>query len=355
MPPGHRSRRVSRSRKASRYEAKRRPETGETGTREFSWVRRFIPLAAVRRPFHGAPLSSFSRSLAGALALHVAAALFARYVPGPAPSSTHVETSVELAVELDPPSELAPPDRRALEPQEPPSVEPRVASRAPAEAVAAPASSAEPLQPGEATDSILGLPATASSADVRAEAPRRIDLGLDGRLLLLPRDAPPPAASKKSEIQRRLEAALSESDVRRGLSRGGVLIRSLDTATRAEGPLRGEAVIRVTIDGLGQLGAIELLRGNETEWSGALNAFRRQAAKKRVRIVPGSKGLRVTFSVQSRVQRASGSTVDSSAVGARKPSLDPDGLVPGGNFDVSDVSGGVQRLVYARVVSEEVL
>ncbi len=86
-----------------------------------------------------------------------------------------------------------------------------------------------------------------------------------------------------------------------------------------------------------------------------LNAFRQLAARKHVRLPAGAKGLRVTFSVRAKVQRPSGKEADETAVRLADPSLAPNGLVPSGDFDLADLGGGSQRLVYARVVSEEVL
>jgi hypothetical protein len=114
-------------------------------------------------------------------------------------------------------------------------------------------------------------------------------------------------------------------------------------------------MFRATVAADGSFGSVELLRGSAKEWSAALVAFQKLAARKRVRIPPGARGLRVTFSVRAKVQRPSGREADETAIGVADPSFKPNGLVPNGDFDLADVGGGSQRLVYARVVSEEVL
>ena len=72
-----------------------------------------------------------------------------------------------------------------------------------------------------------------------------------------------------------------------------------------------------------------------------------------VRVPAGARGLRVTFSIKAKVQLPSGAEVKGPNLA--NPSLDPNGLTPHGTFDVADLGSGSQRLVYARVVSEEVL
>ena len=114
-------------------------------------------------------------------------------------------------------------------------------------------------------------------------------------------------------------------------------------------------MFRVTVGADGGVLSAELVRGAGSDWAAALSSFRALAARKRLRVPPGAHGLRVTFSVKAKVQRPSGKEVEAFPVGVAGPSLDPNGLVPHGDFDLADLAGGGQRLVYARVVSEEVL
>lgn len=194
-----------------------------------------------------------------------------------------------------------------------------------------------------------------------AETERKIDLGLDGHFFLgVPSEPAPsvrrPDTKPRPDPQKRLENALAADDVRRGLARGNALLGSLSAAAREAGPVRGEAILSVTVGADGSMLSAELVRGAGSEWAAALGSFRALAIKKRLRVPPGARGLRVTFSVKAKVQRPSGKEVEDSAISTARPSLvEPNGLVPHGDFDLADLGGGAQRLVYARVVSEEVL
>ncbi len=193
-----------------------------------------------------------------------------------------------------------------------------------------------------------------------AEPEHKIDLGLDGHFFLGPPSEMLPRIRKpdprpKADPQKRLENAMAAADVQRGLARGNELVGSLHAAAREAGPLRGEAMFRVTVGADGGVLSAELVQGAGSDWAAALNSFRALAARKHLRVPPGARGLRVTFAVKAKVQRPSGKEVESSSVSAGEPSLNPNGLVPHGDFDLADLGGGGQRLVYARVVAEEVL
>jgi len=310
----------------------------------------------------------FSYALLGALALHGLALLVrARHStalpPGvsaqPAAQSIEIE---EFPFEEAPIERLANFAPRAAAPE----LSPPAASRAASPRVRSSSAEVE-ASPEAALDGVALVAPVASGAEGIADASpaRKIDLGLDGHFFLHdpgpgPATAPAPASelgprAKRSTVQRQLEAALSADDVRRGLARGNALLGSLSSAARAEGPLRGEAIVRATVAADGSFGNVELLRGTAAEWSAVLSAFRQLAARKHVRLPPGAKGLRVTFSVKAKVQRPSGKEADETAIAVADPSLAPNGLVPQGDFDLADLGGGSQRLVYAHVLSEEIL
>jgi hypothetical protein len=207
--------------------------------------------------------------------------------------------------------------------------------------------------------------AVASAASSAGEPARKIDFGLDGHFFWppAPGEAPPapsdPRAagdrrrSRDQQFQRRLDADIAAADVAHGSARGNALIGSLHSAVRDSGPTRGEALFRITLGPDGSVGNVEILRGAAADWAPALASFRALAAKKRVRVPPGARGLRVTFAVKAKVQMPSGD--EAGGVHVATPSIEPNGLVPHGTFDLADLGGGPQRLVYAHVVSEEVL
>jgi hypothetical protein len=230
----------------------------------------------------------------------------------------------------------------------PPSVATRVGNHA-SESEAPVADAA--LGSQAAADAALSAGVVAAGSAQASAAPpaRKIDFGIDTGFFMRPPSEQLPRV-QKPEFQRQLEASLSADDVRRGLARGNALLGSLNAAVRDVGPVRGEALLSVTVGADGSLSAVEFLRGSASEWASALESFRRLAASKRVRVPAGAHGLRVTFSVQAKVQRPSGKAVDASGV-----DIAPPGLALRGTFDVADVGTGAQRLVYARVVSEEVL
>jgi len=293
-------------------------------------------------------------ALLGALALHgLALLVHARHA---APQHAAVAPREEQAIEvIEDPSPDEPSVTEALPTHEhreassatSPTARERSASRE--VAVFAPDTNAP--GDGDATPT-AGPVAAASSAQAEATtAPRKIDLGLDGRFFLRPANEILGRASKTS-IQRNLEASLAASDVQHGLARGNVLLGSLNAAVRESGPVRGEALLSVTVGADGSVTDVQFLRGLAADWGAALSAFRELASRKRLRVPAGARGLRVTFSVQAKVQLPSGKE---EPVEVASPSLAPNGMTLHGTFDVADLGASAQRMVHARIVSEEVL
>ncbi len=314
-------------------------------------------------------LSRFTKALLLALALH-GGFVATRWLGAEAQPVRPIADATELVVELEPATALAAP---VSTPAPLPEANEAVAALAPAVAArraaegrveepqsAASVEAASVEAASEGSEPVAALEAAPATS---ATAPRKIDLGLDGRMFLLPQNlamnerdgVPAKPRVRKEEIERRLDTYLS-AEKPGGMPRGGALIGSLNAATRAAGPTRGEALIRVTLDAHGNLDQVELLRGTASDWSAALVSFREQAKTKRVRLPSGARGLRVTLAVRSKVQRPSGKEVESSAVGVKTPSVtEPDGLTLRGDFDLADLSGGAQRMVHSRVIAEEVL
>jgi outer membrane biosynthesis protein TonB len=193
----------------------------------------------------------------------------------------------------------------------------------------------------------------APAAVASAEAPaRKINLGLDGTFFMRPPSEELPRV-RKPEYQRQMEAAIAADEVKHGLARGNAFVGPLNAAAREFGPTRGEALLRVTVGADGALTDLEFLQGSASEWAEALKSFRELASRKRVRVPAGARGVRVTFAVKAKVQTPSGHEVK--GVDVASPSLAPDGLLLNGKYDLADLGGGPQRMVYAHVVSEEVL
>ncbi len=303
-------------------------------------------------------VSRLSNALLAALALHgllfLAHARHAAHAPTPLTAQTS-EQLVEL--EEPPPEEAlrqvtssAGEAEAATRRSTSEAAAHRVANRAPE--IDAPSADTAPSADGLADNGDATNAVAANSAQTQPDAPvRKIDLGLDGHFFLGPPSEELPRVHK-SAIQQQLEAAIAADDVKHGLARGNALIGALNAAARDKGPVRGEALLSVTVGPDGRLTDLQLLRGSASDWSSVMESFRELATRKRVRVPSGARGLRVTFSVKAKVQLPSGEEVHASVDG---PSLVPNGLLLHGTFDVADVGSGPQRLVYAHIVSEEVL
>jgi len=300
-------------------------------------------------------VSRLSKALLAALALH--GLLLLTHVRHASQRPSVVQAKPEDLVEVEEaPIDQALPDVTPSAPGAPSAPHSLRASAAVARA------GGGPPQAESSVDSVAGVDAPsndgatpsaaspASSAQASSDAPaRKIDFGVDDGFFMRP-TGDNLLRVPKPVLQRQLEAALSADDVRRGLARGGALLGSLNAAVREAGPVRGQALLSVTVGPDGGLTSVEFLRGDASEWSSALESFRALAARKRLRVPPGARGLRVTFSVQAKVQRPSGKEVDAAGL-----DIEPQGFGLRHTFDVADIGAGGQRLVYARVVSEEVL
>ncbi len=303
-------------------------------------------------------VSRLSNALLAALALH-GLLFLARARHGAAPPAPLSSVASEQLVELEEPSPEEAPRDMAMNAGEAQSeahssASDTTARRMASRATKVRAQSADTVpNPDGLADTGEGANAVAAnSAQAQPDAPaRKIDLGLDGHFFLGPASDVLPRVHK-SAIQRQLEASIAADDVKHGFARGNALVGSLNAATRDKGPVRGEALLSVTVGPDGRLTDLELLRGSASDWASAMASFRELATRQRVRVPAGARGLRVTFSVKSKVQLPSGEEVRASVDG---PSLAPNGLTLHGTFDVADVGSGPQRMVYAHIVSEEVL
>ena len=319
-----------------------------------------------------AALSPFGKALIVALALH--GILVVRWMVS-APTATSPSTkntATELQIELQSAERGLSASVAALPPTAEPAAIERRAAASPAKLTDRAVASAAAAQQVPTVAALQGKGAPSDSAATTqqlgsaAPAVPKINLNLDSRLLrLLAMQAAverPEVRVKRrtqrdveAELTRKFNGALLADDVRRGYARGNVLIGSLSSAVRASGPVGGDATIRVTINSQGELNGLELLRGETSDWSAVLQSFRHQARGKRVRVPSGAQGLRVTFKVSAKHQQTSGKEVESSAVGVQKPALAPNGLTFMGDFDMADLSNETSRVVYARVVTEELL
>jgi len=333
------------------------------------------PLSTNARRFRS--VSSFGRALIAATVLHGIWVAHGLLTARTAPRSTTNARAAELQIEVATNAlglsasvtQLTASAEPALVQHEPMASRLAPGVRSPAAHVIASAA----VQPD--TQAVAGLANEAAPSDSIAAAPQpepaatavsKIDLGLNGGLVrMLSSQAPakPPEAPVKQRVRRDANAVLAHDltasiltdDVRRGRARGNVLLGPLNSAVREVGLTRGDAVIQVTVNSQGALSGIELLRGDARDWSAVLQAFRLRAKSKRVPIPSGAQGMRVTLNVSAKIQRTSGKEVESSAIGVNQPSLAPNGMTFGGDFDLTDLANKTNHMVYARVTAEELL
>jgi hypothetical protein len=340
---------------------------------------------ASERPRFRAPmlgLSTYSKALLLAVSAHAALLTYVGVRRYQSHATQPVRPNRELHVELEfgaapakdairdarVPGESAIPSNARASALSAPS--PSRAALASASSVPKPAASDlttpnDSNSPIEPEGSAAAAPAVVSASSASGTE-RKINLGINGelfRLLDAERAANPVVVARKetrkrdagAELTHGLTAALLADDLRHGRARGNVLLGTLHSAVRQLGPTRGQAVIRVTVNGSGEVTGVELNRGTEEEWTEVLRAFKQRVQSKRVRVPDGAAGLRITFSVAARVQRPSGKDVESGAVSVARPSLAPDGLTPHGTFDLADLSNKTARMLAVRIINEEIL
>ncbi|MFO7181063.1 MAG: hypothetical protein DIU78_020345 [Pseudomonadota bacterium] len=317
-------------------------------------------------------MSRFGRALVAAVLLHAGLVLVVSRT-SPKRDAGVASRPTELEVEWLPDEERSPeppPPEPLPEPlPEPtptdraePSPEPSVVVQRPPEALETRRRGEPSASEGARGDSqeagVVALEGSGSgearaggSGDGEGAPAKKIDLGLDGRLLTLDAARRGEASDLPSRrLQQSLEADISARDVALGLARGGPLVRPLSVAARERGPTRGSAVFRITTDARGGIIDVELVSGLTTEWSRALSLLRERLRGTLLRVPPGTRGVAVTLEVLARVQRPSGAKVEDGAISVRRK----DASVQG-SFDFANLSGNEQRVVHTRIVSEEII
>lgn len=289
-------------------------------------------------------------------ALYAVGSFYESQRPAPRAATRPLEVEVDW---LAPPPPLAPLDPPALVPQpEPAPTNPTTApparvAAANAAGVSTPAGDEGSGVELESLPPSSGVATTPSTPNPSPGPKRRIDLGLDGKMFAVEAGTSlqlPGRVDPSRQLNRSLANGAAASDVSRGLARGGVLISSLRSVARLEGPETGSAVIQIQVDASGVPVGVRLLQGGSAEWDRVLRRLRAQLTQQRLRVPQGAAGLMVTLAVQSKVQRPSGASVNGPAADVEMSPLETSGT-----FDLSDLSGSVQRIVAARILSEEVL
>jgi hypothetical protein len=313
----------------------------------------------LRRPPKRRKLGAVSRlhgALLAAVALHCALYAVGSFYESQRPAPRAATRPLEVEVDwIPPPAQLAPLTEPLPEPT--PSA-PTTAPPARVAAAAAPSIASPSTDDGTGVE--LESQPVASGVDTGPSIPnaapgpkRRIDLGLDGKMFAVEAGTSlqlPGRVDPSRQLNRSLANGAAASDVSRGLARGGVLVSSVRSVARLEGPETGSAVIQIQVDASGVPVGVRLLQGGNAEWDRVLRRLRAQLRQQRLRVPQGAAGLMVTLAVQSKVQRPSGQSAKGPAADVEMSPLETTG-----SFDLSDLSGSVQRIVAARILSEEVL
>lgn len=103
-----------------------------------------------------------------------------------------------------------------------------------------------------------------------------------------------------------LRAGMAAPDVKRGLARGSAWVSIVASLARALGPSEGDALLRITLDVLGEVRTVELISGNPPMWQEVLRALRKHPRARGVLIPAESHGLQLTLAVNARIRKASG-------------------------------------------------
>ena len=161
---------------------------------------------------------------------------------------------------------------------------------------------------------------------------------------------------------------LRAHDAMNGDLTSGPLAQELERTTRRmDGtPFEGRAVFSVSVDELGLVVSVGVSEasGSRAVWDEVAHAVMNAFAQKRLHVPAGAKRVAMQIEISSKVVLPSGArhpmTVDSPAVEGLehavhgqfdRPAASPS--IVSGSFDVSDIGAHPQRIVGARVLSEQ--
>ena len=306
----------------------------------------------------------------GSLVLHALLLTFAATRQEGVPISTRAPVSpAEVEVEVVPLPVAADADSAEDETEplsSPPAQAAALARRgnAPAAAGAEPtlAAASEDAGPSEGAEE---APAAAAAGSVPAPRLGLAQLGLAGPNQFLDRSAPEPERTpgnrRRVNAQKRLEQALAQGQQNEktalGLGAGGPVMRALQSAAYASSsPLNGNALFTFIIDSDGKLvtSSVGGVSSDRDKWERVARQAAQALAQRKLP-VPKGRSVRLTVSVNSRLELPSGAAPGgpTTSVDALNP-LDPSAALSLMG-DLADVGGKARRMVRSHVVSEELL
>jgi len=232
-----------------------------------------------------------------------------------------------------------------------------------------------PVAPGDT----VTAPETEGSAAPEAPLPsiltRSDDIGLDGPgsfRIDVAKQLPDDDAVASENVRRSIMDPIHAHEAQTGDVTSGPLANALEATTRRmDGtPFEGRAVFAIEVDNLGLVVHVNVAEssGDRRAWDDVARSVLNAFAQKRLRVPPGAKRIAMQIEISSKVTLPSGArhpmSVSSPAVQALEHMAHgefdkaPDngtGTVPiiGGSFDLSDIGAHPQRVVGARVISQQ--
>jgi hypothetical protein len=191
-------------------------------------------------------------------------------------------------------------------------------------------------------------------------------IGLSGpgsyRIDVAKQPLPPPDDSARlaDTVQHAIMDPIHERERLNGTLADGPVVVALESSTRQlpGSPFEGRAVFAIRIDELGLVVSAQVVESSSDRraWDEVAAHTFNALAQKRLRIPPGSKGVAMRVEITSKVVLPSGSRVPITAqLGGTPDPTSPSLPIVSGGFDLSDIGAHPQRVVGARVLSENAL
>lgn len=170
-------------------------------------------------------------------------------------------------------------------------------------------------------------------------------------------------------VNRAIMDPIHEHELRNGSLTSGPVAQELERSTRGDpgSPFEGRAVFAIRVDEVGLVVSVGVSEssGDRQAWDDVAKRVLNALAQKRVHMPPGAKGVAMNIEITSKVTLPSGARVPlkinsglgSAALDVAHGKFDRAPETPsvvGGSFDLSDIGAHPQRVVGARVLSENV-
>lgn len=219
--------------------------------------------------------------------------------------------------------------------------------------------------------------ATTEEAPLPSIVSQSTEIGLDGTSsfrLDLAKHQPDENAIVAENVRRSILEPLRAHERQNGdLTSGPVAAALEQTTRRTDGtPFDGHAVFSIEVDSLGLVAHVNVdeASGDRRAWDEVARAVLNAFAQKRLHVPPGAQRVAMRIEIRSKMALPSGArhaaSVNAPAVDAvghaahgqfDRAGSDGTGAAPvvGGGFDVADMGAHAQRVVGARVLSEDTL